>query len=89
MTIEPLCLLRKRCPVAAQLLIGKLDERVSCLLRKFSRTMCFATVLICSSSHAQPTSVRALPFPPRSGSRNRVLGSELAKRIAGTGAARA
>lgn len=67
MAIEPLCLLRKRCPVAAQFLIGKLDERVSCLLRTFSRTICFAPVLVCSSSHAQPTSVRALPFPPRSG----------------------
>jgi hypothetical protein len=58
MAIEPLCFLRKRSPVASQLLIRNLEEGVYCLHRKRSRAICFAAITI--RSHASPTSVRAV-----------------------------
>src|SRR5262245_18770191 len=48
LAIEPLCLLRKHGPVPGHLLIRNLDGRVSCLLRKLFRTICLATIMICS-----------------------------------------
>jgi hypothetical protein len=51
LAIEPLCLLRKHGPIPSHLLIRNLYEGISCLLRKLSRAIRFAPILICSKSH--------------------------------------
>src|SRR5262245_3977363 len=57
LAIEPLCLLRKHGPIPSHLLIRNLYEGISCLLRKLSRAIRFAPILICSKSHSPLTRV--------------------------------
>jgi hypothetical protein len=60
LAIEPLCLLRKHGPVPSHLLIRNLYEGISCLLRKLSRAIRFAPILICSKSHRPLTRTRGV-----------------------------
>ena len=60
LAIEPLCLLGKHGPVPSHLLIRNLYKGISCLLRKLSRAIRFAPILICSKSHRPLTRARGV-----------------------------
>jgi hypothetical protein len=66
LAIEPLCLLRKHGPIPSHLLIRNLYEGISCLLRKLSRAIRFAPILICSKPHRPLTRARGVRSANRS-----------------------